>query len=517
MTQAHEMSPSAVPANRPAARGATWLFSWPLLIGVGVYLFGVSRGSKLLQDGDTLWHIAAGQWIFQHGAVPTQDVYSHTMRGAAWTAHEWLSEVILAAAHQAGGWSLIVAIAALAFAGTIALLTRALLRWLEPIYVLLFVTLAVLMTASHLLARPHVLAMPLMMVWTIELVHASEAGRAPRLWLLPVMTLWANLHGGFTLGIALAFAFAIESLLAARREQRLSASAKSWGIFLAMAVASALFTPHGTQGLWFTWQTLFESSYALGRIGEWRSPNFQTFQPLELWLLAGLALTMYQGLRLPPIRLVLLLGLLHLALKHIRNVELVGLLTPLIVASPLAAQWRQAQQAKQQLEGADRLFRKLAQPAGDGAILMSLLVLVAMTLWLARSRPIEPPEVAAPVLAVQAAQTAGIKGPVLNSYGWGGYLIYSGIPPFIDGRADIYGDSFFKQYSEALELRSSDGLPNLLTKYKITWTLLGPDSAAVAMLDHLPQWRRLYSDKMAVVHVKTGVDHAAEPKEKRLP
>jgi hypothetical protein len=510
MTQAHELSSPAVAGKSQVARRTTWLFSLPLLMGMAVYLFSVSQGRKLLQDGDTLWHIAAGQWILQHGAIPTRDAYSHTMRGAAWTAHEWLSEIILAVAHQAGGWPLLVAITALAFTATIALLTRALLRWLEPIYVLLFVMLAVVMTVSHLLARPHVLAMPLMMVWTIELVHASEANRAPRLWLLPVMTLWANLHGGFTLGIALAFAFALESLLAARREQRLAASAKSWGIFLVLAVTSALLTPHGTQGLWFTWQTLFESSYSLGRIGEWRSPNFQTFQPLELWLLGGLALAMYQGLRLPPIRLALLLVLLHLALKHIRNVELVGLLAPVIVAAPLAAQWRRAQQANQQLEGADRFFRKLAQPAGDGAVLISLLILAAATIWLARSRPVEPPEMAAPVLAVQAVQKAGIKGPVLNSYGWGGYLIYAGIPPFIDGRADIYGDSFFKRYSEALELRSPDALPNLLTRYKITWTLLSPDSAAVSMLDHLPQWRRLYADETAVVHVNTNSETAPE-------
>jgi hypothetical protein len=508
MTQVHELAAPAVAEKSNAGKRATWLFSWPLLVGMAVYLFSIFQGRKLLQDGDTLWHIVAGQWILQHGAIPTQDIYSHTMRGATWTAHEWLAEIILAVAHQAGGWPLLVAVTALAFAVTIALLTRALLRWLEPIYVLLFVMLAVVMTVSHLLARPHVLAMPLMMVWTIELVHASEANRSPRLWMLPVMILWANLHGGFTLGLALAVAFAFESLLAARREQRLAASAKSWGIFLALAIASALLTPHGAQGLWFTWQTLFESSYALGRIGEWRSPNFQKFQPLELWLLGGLALAMYQGLRLPPIRLALLLVLLHLALKHIRNVELVGLLAPLIVAAPLAAQWRQARQAKQQVEGLDRFFGKLARPAGDGAVLMSLVLLAAATLWLARSRPVEPPGMAAPVLAVQAVQKAGITGPVLNSYGWGGYLIYAGIPPFIDGRADIYGDSFFKQYSEALELRSTDGLPNLLAKYKVSWTLLSPDSAAVAMLDRLPQWRRFYADETAVVHVNTNLETA---------
>jgi hypothetical protein len=503
-------------AGRASAGRAAWLFSWPLLIGTWTYLYSLSRGSDLLLDGDTYWHIATGLWIWSNGAIPATDPFSHTMGGAAWTAHEWLSELILAAAHQVGGWTLVATLTALAFAATIALLTRALLRWLEPIYALLFSVLAVSMTSGHLLARPHILAMPLMMIWTIEMVHASETKRPPRLWLLPVMALWANLHGGFTLGLALTGAFALEAYLNAERDQRL-VTGRSWGFFLAIAVVSALATPHGPQGILFTWQLLFEHSYALERIGEWQSPNFHIFQPMEIWLLGGLALAMYQGLRLPPIRLLLLVGLLHLALKHVRNVELVGLLAPLFLASPFATQWRDAKQSKQQLEGADRFFRRLALPAGRGAMLISLVIVLAAPLWISRARPLELPESVAPIRAVSAVRQAGIKGPVLNSYGSGGYLIYLGIPSFIDGRADVYGEAFLKEYVDALMLKRWDGLPRLIDKYQVTWTLLEPESPAVTFLDHLPGWQRLYADKTAVVHVKAGPSHPHGLKEGRGP
>jgi hypothetical protein len=505
MARASELASGPVGVDRSASGRGSWLFSWPLLMGGFAYIFALCLGRQLLMDGDTYWHIATGEWIFQHGSIPTADPFSHTMPGAAWTAHEWLSQVVLAAAHRAGGWTAVVTITALAFAATIALLTRALLKSLEPIYALLFGALAVCMTASHLLARPHMLALPLLMLWTIELVRASEAGRAPGIWLLPLMTLWANLHGGFTLGIALAFAFALEAVLAARAHQRAAGVARSWGIFLLLAVACALVTPHGMQGILFTWQVLFQDShsYALQRIGEWRSPNFQTMQPLEVWLLGGLALVLHQGLRLPAIRLLLLLGLIHLSLKHIRNVELVGLLVPLFVASPFSAQWRQRQQGTQQLERADRLFRKLAQPAGQGALLVSMVALLALPPWLSRVRPLELPDYSAPVAAVAAARKAGITGPVLNNYGWGGYLIYCGIAPFIDGRSDVYRDAFMKDYVAAMELQTSGSLEKLLDQYKVTWTLLPPDSSAVALLDHLPKWRRVYADKTAVVHAKS--------------
>ena len=501
----HASSSAAVGS---AAARAAWHVSLPLLAGVLVYLYTLSQGQAVLQDGDTAWHIAVGQWIFEHGAIPAHDPFSHTMAGAPWTAHEWLSELLLAAAHGAGGWTGVAAITSLAMAATIALLTRALLRSLEPVYVVAFAMLAVVMTAAHLLARPHILAMPLMMIWVIEVIRARESGRAPSLWLLPVMTLWANMHGGFTLGLALALAFAVEAVFDGRKRRQARSTAKAWGIFLVLGTGSALLTPHGPQGIYFTWQVLFETRYALGRIGEWRSPNFQKLQPLEIWLLGAMALAMYQGLRFPLIRLVLLLGLVHISLKHVRNVELLGLLAPLFLATPLAEQWCQRQQAKPQFDKGDTLLRKLAGRAGRNAVLLGLGAAAVVTFSISRARPLSPPEEIAPVLAVRAVQQAGIKGPVLNNYGWGGYLIYVGIPPFIDGRADMYGDAFLKEYAEAIDLRTSDGLQKLLAKHKISWTLLEPGSASVALLDHLPQWRRLYSDATAVVHVKSAAEAA---------
>lgn len=489
----------------PLSRAGWWHCSLPLLIGAFVYLYVVTRGRALLQDGDTMWHIAAGQWILGHGAVPTQDPFSHTMRGAPWVAHEWLSEIPLALAHDSGGWTAVVALGALAFAATVGLMARALLRWLEPIHVVLVSALAVLMTASHLLARPHVLAMPLMLVWVIGLVRAREEDRAPSLWLLPVMTIWANMHGGFTLGIALTLALGAEAVLAGWRRQRAGAAARSWGLFVGLATVCALLTPHGAQAFAFTWQVMVEDSFALTRIGEWRSPDFHRFQPLEAWLLALMALAMHKGLRLPPMRLLLLLGLVHLSLKHIRNVELLGLLAPLLLAPAFAAQWQRLRGAAPQFDGADRLMRLLAKPAEPAALLLAALMLGAITLAVGRGNPPAPPDKIAPAAAVRAVKAAGVKGPVFNDYSWGGYLIYASVPPFIDGRADVYRDAFMKEYVNAMDLRDSHSLTRLLERHRVEWTLLAPDRAATALLDHLPGWRRLYADEHAVVHVKTSI------------
>jgi len=129
------------------------------------------------------------------------------------------------------------------------------------------------LVAGHLLARPHVLAMPLLVIWTASLIRACEENRAPRLWLLVVMVCWANLHGGFTLGLALTAAFGAEAVLGTKGRAERYKTARRWALFGALSLAAAMLTPYGFKGLLFTWKIL-SMSYALDNIGEWLSPNF---------------------------------------------------------------------------------------------------------------------------------------------------------------------------------------------------------------------------------------------------
>jgi hypothetical protein len=45
-----------------------------------------------------------------------------------------------------------------------------------------------------------------------------------------------------------------------------------------------------------------------------------------------------------------------------------------------------------------------------------------------------------PSSALAAAARLGLDDPVFNSEGFGGYLTFRGIPTFIDGRAELYGN-----------------------------------------------------------------------------
>ncbi len=71
---------------------------------------------------------------------------------------------------------------------------------------------------------------------------------------------------------------------------------------------------------------------------EWRPADFSSVGPLEVCLLLGFGLALYRGISLPPLRIVLLLGMLHMALSQGRSVEIFALLVPLFLACPLAKQ-----------------------------------------------------------------------------------------------------------------------------------------------------------------------------------
>jgi hypothetical protein len=237
---------------------------------------------------------------------------------------------------------------------------------------------------------------------------------------------------------------------------------------------------------------------ALGLINEWQSPNFQQFQPLEVWIMAFLLAALSGGWRLPPTRLLMLLLLLHMALRHGRYAELLGFVAPLLLAPALGPQLA-ARSGGRQVSFLDRSIAALAKPAGPRGFALAGAMALGLSAVVLRGAIDRGGDAITPAAALAAVAEHHVEGPVFNDYAFGGYLIFAGIKPFIDGRY-VYGDAFIKRYAAAVSV-SSDELPQLLAEYHIAWTLLGANTPAVVLLDHLPGWQRLYADGVAVVHV----------------
>ncbi len=480
-----------------AALWRVWLPAWPWLVGLAALFRALGSPPALLHDPDTYLHIAAGRWMLAHAALPSADPFSHSLASAPWVAGEWLGEVVLAAIYAASGWGGEVVVTAACFALTIGLLTGFLLRRMPPLPAAIAALAGAMLVLPHLLARPHVLALPLLVAWCGALLAARDDSRPPPWAALPLMVLWANIHGSFMFGLALAGFAAAEAVLYPSPGQSRGQEARRWAGFVAAAALAALITPNGLAGVLQPLRLIAMPALQSGFV-EWRPADLVDFPALGLWLLGAAALAVLCRRRLAASRLVLLLGLAHMALAHVRHADLLGLIAPLALAGALGP----ALAAAMAPAAGSRLLRgaaALARPARLPAIALVLTLAVAASLPVLRHPPPRSGDAVTPDAALAAARRLGLSGPVFNSEAFGGYLIFSGVPVFIDGRIEMYGNDFLATYIAA-EQGDAAALAALFDRYRIAWTLVQAEAPATAALDRLPGWRRAYADGVAVIH-----------------
>ena len=472
------MSPTATVSRADAPSFAA------LPVALALAAFALCAFSlAVLNDGDTWSHVGTGEWILDHRAVPHVDPFSFTLAGEPWVAHEWLAEVLFALVYRAAGWAGVMLLTGAAAATATYVVARRVIAELPGVGgpALTFVSLA--MATPSLLARPHLLALPVLAVWTAKLLEARDHDRPPPLALAALMILWANLHGGFAFGLALILPFSAEAVWAAPSSQKFAA-VRGWVVFAILSFGAALLTPFGVEGLLFPIRLVGASQ--LVNIGEWRAEDFTHPGPLEIFLLCLIGFALIRPLRLAPLRVVLLVGLVHMALQHARHEMLLAVVAPMLLARPAAEALG--------LVAAPSLAARKWLAAG----LVAALALAGVRL--ARSLP-ELDTSSAPSRALAAVPEDLLGKPVLNSYSFGGFLIFAKVRPFIDGRADLYGAKFLTRYAR-LSAGDVELLAETLKRYDIAWTLLSPDQGAVAALDKAPGWRRAYSDDHAVVHIR---------------
>jgi len=448
-----------------------------------LFIFGIMAfAPSIIVDGDPYWHIAAGRWMVQHLAIPHSDPFSYTFAGAPWHAHEWLSEVVMGVAYLWAGWRGIYLLFGLAIGLTVFAMARTLLRYLHPMAAFVFLILAAMALVVDVQARPQFLALPVLALWTAALLAARNSDKAPHPAAMAVlMMLWANLHGSFVLGFVLFALFAAETF--AKRVAR-----KQWLIVSIVIIVAATITPEGLSGLLFPIRLMSLKSLSL--INEWKVLELSFVRPFEIWLLATLAFAFLTGARIPVVTGVLFLGILYETFLHKRYADVLLVVGTMILAEPFGRSLK-------------TVSAPLRLPLPVGAMVLAMAVVFAVgaaRLVLPRA---EPEGYQAFVSAASHVPSALRRQPVLNAWGFGGYLIFDGERPFIDGRADMYGDDFVETFFHA-ESGDRAALTALLARYGVAWTILPPASPANTALDALG-WPVLYRDDAAVIHVRETI------------
>lgn len=446
-----------------------------LLFGLAVPLV---LGSSLLifNDGDVRWHIAAGQWILDHRALPQADPFSFTFAGAKWVTFEWLSQLLYGAAHRLAGFAGVAALASLALVALHLIVVLEARRHVGPLGMAATVLLLDLTLIPMMLARPHLLAWPLLAVWLAILLRAREADRPPPVAAALLIVPWANLHGSWALGIVIAAFVALDHCLARRWSWPV---VRAWLSFGILASLSALLTPNGIDG--FLHPLTVARLDTLPLIVEWRpsDPGRTPFFFAALAITA--AIILWRGVRLRPVVALLLVLLAAMAMQQMRHQAMLAIAAAMILPAALSRGPRDAP-----------IPRGLAWGmAGAGAALLAFRA----------ASPLEPAENGANPRTAIAAIPADLRHrPVLNGYGFGGPLILDGVKVFIDGRSDMYGDAFMRDYQRMVD-GDQAALDSAVERFGIAWAILPPRyDKLLARLDSDPRWQVAYRDSHAVIH-----------------
>lgn len=476
---------------------------------------------------DLWFHLKAGEWIFTHHRVPRGDLFSAGYQGREWIVNAWLAEVLLWGAYRLGGPAGVLSLQILLALGVFTIIVYFSSRVNgRPSLSLLVALLAMMASYYRYSPRPEIFTAVLLAATGVILTR-YKLGLSDRVfWLVPIGALWANLHMGFTSGIAVAGCFVSGDALVAWYYSTKGRAVPDGVVCgprlrrLALATAgmalATLANPYGLKA-WFFMQKL---SGQFGRIGEWL-PLMELAKQLDLLpviFLAALAALTLGALLLSrrPQDLVgwLLVALFGaMALKFSRQSAQFCLMAAFAVAMATRGLRFPAFAARV----AGRISERARVMVGAAGVLA--LVVAAHIALIA---PGIPREVAAAPFAAGVDRSSCSEGAmrfirengllgrkVFNSLELGGWMIWNLWPQqrvFIDGRLDMYGLDVDTQY---LKVASDPNIGRLLTNMGIDYCYFRYMEAAEAAPEYPtinlrrdPNWAMVYFDDAGVIFVR---------------
>jgi hypothetical protein len=475
-------------------RASRKIFAFPAMAATAIVALVALTVRRRFNDPDLWWHLKTGEIIWRTRSIPSTDIFSFTTGHHAWTAHEWLSQVLIYGAWRLGGYSglmvWLIAVASILLIAEYALCTfysnNAKVGLLGVAVLWLFATYG-------LAIRPQLVGY-LLLTCELLIVQFGRT-RSPRWFLLlpPLFALWVNCHGSFVFGILVLAAVQICSFLDLRVGLFVSAPWEkrrrdTLAVAFALSIAALFLNPIGLRQVLYPLDALFNQPAGLALVSEWQPAAFDDPRGVALVLVAALILILAMARRseLRVDELLLLVMGFGLAQMHRRMFFVFGIVAAPILCRQLSKAWRGYDASKD-----------LRTP---NALMMALAAIVVMWAFPDRSQLELQVEKTSPVKAVEFIHRTGLSGRMLNEYVFGGYLIWAAPdhPVFVDGRADVYDwTGVLREYDKWETLSESPDL--LLDKYQIKFCLLSRNSPMAQVMPLIPGWTKLYSDEVSVI------------------
>ena len=479
----------------------------------GLILISIAIADSIrLPDPDLWGHVRFGQTVLSLHHLVLHDPYSYSATGHYWNNHEWLTEVLMAAIfNHAGVFGLILL--KLACTAVVILALAAALAETGSSTLVQFAVLigSAVVIKPQLQFRPQSFTFALLAA-LIYLLTCDAYRRAGRLWLaIPMLALWANLHGGFIMGIAAIGTYSavsgLQDVMTGRgyhRAMRLAAItgasilatlATPYGFATWEGVGQALHNPY-TRLVIVEWQPL-----ASAALEHWQQHRFLVSNyDIGIAMIAATgiswALTIETG-DLPLFAIAVVMAIA--AFISTRNLPI----AMIALAAPLARHIPRAWQSM--LPG-----KESAQPPHPSAwiklinqailIVLSIVIFVHSGLF-ARSLISPDPY---PASACEFMKQHRLQGNILNTFEWGDYLIWHTAPGskvFIDGRYDtVFPLEII--YKFALFNFNLPGGDAILKEFPNDFVLIKPESQSRKLMDARRDWKLIYADAASRLYAR---------------
>lgn len=446
-------------------------------------------------DTDLWWHLRTGQLIVDGHRFITSDPFSWTAEGRHWYLHEWLSEVIIYWVQSTLGFAAIVAITAAVIVATMAVTYRLALSVCAREFVVLgLVALSVLMLPEFIRVRPQVFSWLFFAIFWRQL-YLNYRGQSVPLWPLPLlMIFWSNMHLGYLFGIMSIYVWLFCTVI---RDFRAGlASLRAPLVLTVMSTLAPVVSPIGPRALLVPFDYVANSSAAVANISEWASPNFHS--PVFVPFAIALGVLVIIGLPLGRANLFgvsICLILLALSLLSIRNIPFVAVAFPVIASEAIARRWPTN-------AGAPRAGRSGLNWAIAATLVIATITALPFFGRQFASDPSVPASLPSEGVAYVREHPLGTR--MLNSYNWGGFLIYElypGVKVSMDGRSDLYGDKILNDYFDLTQLKL--GWRDQLRQLDPDLIFLPKDSALASELRDDAAWMIAFEGSVELIFVPT--------------
>jgi len=347
-----------------------------------------------------------------------------------------------------------------------------------------------------LVVRPHLIGLLLL---SCELIILQLGRTRDTRWyfaLPPLFALWINLHSSFAFGLivlAVVLACSLPTLQAGLLITRPSPKqdTKRLAVCLALSIAALFLNPIGPKLIWYPLDVMINQPLNVASVSEWQPAPFSDGRAWALVGIAGLILLVPILRRTSLLLEELVLASLAfvLAAQHQRMLFLFGIVAMPIVCRILADTWQQNESRREHVV--------------VNGVLLAIVAVAVISGFPKQRNLVSLVDGVMPVRALDYIRHAGLSGPMVNEYVFGGYLIWAAPERkvFIDGRADVYeAAGVLAEYGRWATVRES---PNaLLDRHGIRLCLMSRTHPMTRIMPLLANWKTVYSDDLSVVFAR---------------